>query len=102
MDPNEIKEYIHEQIQLSLTEINGTVKKLVSDVERHETSLLLIPKISTDIAVMKSEFSAFGTKLDDMVIKLTKLSEVPAKRLDGIITALVSAIIGAVIVYLTK
>ena len=76
----------------------------IDGIEQHikeiETTNKLLHEMNKNIAVLASSHEAQGKKIDCIELDIRAMKEKPEKRLEGIIAAVITALIGGVIGYL--
>jgi DNA repair exonuclease SbcCD ATPase subunit len=97
----------HTETRELLQEVMSSTKSAhhrIDGIEQHvkeiEKTNSLLHEMNKNIAVLASSHEAQGKKIDCIEADIRTMKEKPEKRLEGIVAAIITALIGGVIGYL--
>lgn len=87
------------EIEVALAEHRKEIGSLKHRMDNVESIVHVVHQLAQEMVGLTKEVGFMNQNLTQLTQKVCELEQVPARRWDGLITALIGAVVGAVITY---
>ena len=85
------------EVEVTLAEYNKEIGSLKHQMNEVEDIVNVVHQLAQEMVGLTKEVGFMNQTLVQLTAKVTHLEQTPARRWDGVVTALIGAVIGAVV-----